>query len=84
MRAIVTWEGPAESIQAAIFALAQASGWSANSEKTQVEAATYLINAFVRDVTVTNLKLASSQTAEELEQIMGAADSITVSFRVEE
>lgn len=83
MKAVVAWEGPEEAIKAALAALSYAAGWLPNDERSELEAAAYLINAFVRDVTITNLKLASGQTAEELEAITGAADSIKVSFSIE-
>ena len=83
MKAIVTWEGTEDSVNASLAALSHAAGWIPSSDKSQLEFAAGLINAFVRDVTITNLKLASTQTTEELELIYGAADSISFSFKTE-
>lgn len=84
MKVVITYEGEAASIQGCVLAMAIAAGWRSDSEKTQLEFAAGLINAFVRDVTITNLRLLSNQTSEELESINNAADSIAFKFAVEE
>jgi len=84
MQIIMTYEASESVIRQCISSMAFAAGKVEDDGRDELEMATGLINAFVKDVTLTNLKLHTNGETEVLTGINDAVATVKFTFNLEE